>query len=408
MRRKPYKWVIIINNKFMVVNMKKIYLDYSATTPMLPEVLEAMKPYFCEKFGNPSSICSYGKETKFVIDRARKEIASFINAEPDEIFFTSGGTESNNFALKGIAYSNDKNKKNHIITSAIEHHAILEPCKFLERQGYEVTYLPVDKYGLVDPEDVRKAITDKTILISIMHANNEIGTIQPILEIGKIAKEKNILFHTDAVQTLGHVEIDVKKMNVDLLSCSAHKIYGPKGVGFLYIKKGTKITPLFHGGDQEMRKRASTYNTPGIIGFAKAIEIAKKEMVLEGKKLTILRDKLIKGILDNIEESYLNGHPTKRLPGNVNVSFEYIEGESIVLNLDMLGICCSTGSACTSSNLMSSHVILAIGVNPEIAHSSLRFSLGKFTKEEDIDFVIENLPKIVEKLRAMSPLTNKG
>lgn len=383
--------------------MRRIYLDYSATTPMLPEVLEAMKPYFYEKFGNPSSICFFGKEAKNAIDEARELIASFINADPQEIYFTSGGTESNNFALKGIAYANDK--KNHIITSSIEHHAILEPAKFLEKQGYSVTYLPVDKYGLVNPIEVKKAITDKTLLISIMHANNEIGTIQPIEEISKIAKEKNVLFHTDAVQTLGHIDIDVKKMGVDLLSCSAHKVYGPKGVGFLYIKKGTKINPLLHGGDQEMRKRASTYNTAGIIGFAKAIEIAKKEMGKEFEKLTLLRDRLINGILNNIDKSFLNGHPTKRLPNNVNISFEYIEGESIVLNLDFLGICCSTGSACTSSKLMSSHVLLAIGVNPEVAHSSLRFTLGKYTTKEDIDYVIENLPKIVNKLRAMSPLT---
>lgn len=383
--------------------MKRIYLDYSATTPMLSEVLDAMKPYFCEKFGNPSSICSFGKEAKLAIDEARKEIAGFINALPEEIYFTSGGTESNNFALKGIAFANDQKK--HIITSSIEHHAILEPCKFLERQGYEVTYLPVDKYGLVNPEDVRNAITDKTILISIMHANNEIGTIQPINEIAKIAKEKKVLFHTDAVQTLGHVEIDVKKLGVDLLSCSAHKVYGPKGVGFLYIKKGTKINPLLHGGDQENRKRASTYNTAGIIGFAKAIQIAKRDMLPEVKKLSFLRDKLINAILEKIDDSHLNGHPTTRLPNNVNISFEYIEGESIVLNLDMLGICCSTGSACTSSKLMSSHVLLAIGVDPEVAHSSLRFTLGKFTTEEEIDYVIEHLPKIINKLRAMSPLT---
>ncbi len=383
--------------------MKRIYLDYSATTPMLPEVVDAMRPYFCEKFGNPSSVCFYGKEAKKAIDESRKEIACFINAEPDEIYFTSGGTESNNFALKGIAYANDQKK--HIITTSIEHHAILEPCKFLERQGYEVTYLPVDRYGFVNPEDVKKTITNKTVLISIMHANNEIGTIQPIFEIGKIAKEKNVLFHTDAVQTIGHIEVDVKKLGVDLLSCSAHKVYGPKGIGFLYIKKGTKINPLLHGGDQENRKRASTSNTAAIVGFAKAIEIAKKEMVPEGKKLIFLRDKLINTILDRIENSHLNGHPFKRLPNNVNISIEYIEGESIVLNLDMLGVCCSTGSACTSSKLLSSHVLLAIGVDPEVAHSSLRFTLGKSSKEEEIDYVIEKLPKIVEKLRAMSPLT---
>lgn len=383
--------------------MERIYLDYAATTPVYLEVIEAMKPFFCEQFGNPSSICFYGREARKAIEKARREIASFINAETEEIYFTSGGTESNNFALKGVAYANEQKK--HIITSSIEHHAILEPCKFLERQGFQVTYLPVDKYGLVNPLDVKKAITDKTVLISIMHANNEIGTIQPISEIGQAAKEKGILFHTDAVQTLGHMEIDVKNLNVNLLSCSSHKIHGPKGVGFLYIKKGTRITPLLHGGDQENRKRASTYNTAGIVGFAKAVDVAKREMKAEAERLSILRDKLIKSILDKIEDSHLNGHPVKRLPNNVNISIEFIEGESIVLNLDMLGICCSTGSACTSSKLMSSHVLLAIGVEPETAHSSLRFTLGKFTTEKDIDYVIEKLCVIVEKLRAMSPLT---
>jgi len=385
---------------------KTIYLDYAATTFVLPEVIEAMKPYFFDKFGNPSSIYFIGRETKKAIEEARGEIAGFIGAKPNEIYFTSGGTESNNFALKGVAFANKEKK--HIITTQIEHHAVLEPCKFLQSMGYDITYLPVDRWGLISIQNLKDAITDKTILISVMHANNEIGTIQPIAEIGEIAKENNILFHTDAVQTLANIEIDVNKLNVDLLSASAHKLYGPKGVGFLYIKDKTKLIPLLHGGDQENKKRASTHNIAGIVGFAKALEIAKKTMASEVKKNVFLRDKLINFILKNIENTYLNGHPTKRLSNNVNISFEFIEGESMLLNLDMLGICCSTGSACTSSQLVSSHVLLALGVDPEIAHSSLRFTLGKYTQEEDIDYVIKILPKVIEKLRKMSPLTIKG
>ncbi|MFA6502132.1 MAG: IscS subfamily cysteine desulfurase, partial [Parachlamydiales bacterium] len=347
--------------------MKKIYLDNAATTPTLPEVVEAMNPFFFEKFGNPSSSCSYGREANSAIEEARGLIANFINAKKEEIYFTSGGTESNNFALKGVAFANKQKK--HIITTATEHHAILEPCKFLESLGYEVTYLPVDKYGLVNLEDLENAITDQTFLISVMHANNEIGTIQPIYEIGKLAKERKILFHTDAVQSFGHLEIDVEKMNIDLLSASSHKLYGPKGVGLIYIRKGTKINSLLHGGDQENKKRASTQNTAGIVGFAKAVEIAKTEMAKEALKLTKLREMLIKGILSNIEDTTLNGHPVLRLPNNVNICFEFIEGESILLNLDMMGICSSTGSACNSSKLVSSHVLLAIGISPELAHS---------------------------------------
>lgn len=382
--------------------MKNIYLDYAATTPTLPAVIDAMKPYFFEKFANPSSVCSFANESKKAIEDARETIANFINADPNEIYFTSGGTESNNFALKGVAFANKE--KNHIITCAIEHHCTLEPCNFLKSQGFDITFIPVDKYGLIAPEDIRKAITNKTCLISIMHANNEIGTLQPVEEIAKIAKENNVLFHTDAVQTLGSMDIDVKKLNIDLLSASAHKLYGPKGVGFLYIKKGTKISSLLHGGDQERSKRASTYNTPGIVGFAKAIEIIQKDMQKESQRLAFLRDKLIKGILDNIEDSCLNGHPIKRLSNSVNVSIKYIEGESIVMNLDMLGICSATGSACTSSRLASSHVLLAIGVDPEVAHSSLRFTLGRFTTEEDINYVLKVLPGVIKKLRLMSPL----
>ncbi len=387
--------------------MRRIYLDHAATTPTDPEVVKAMSPYFTDKFGNPSSLHSFGQEVKEAIEEARGTVASFIGAKPEEIVFTSGGTESNNFVLKGIAYAK-QNKGNHIITTAIEHHAITEPCKFLEKQGFKATYLQVDKQGLVDPGDVKKAVTDKTILISVMHANNEIGTIQPIQEIEKIAKERGIYFHTDAVQTFGHLPINVDELNVDLLSISAHKLYGPKGVGALYIRKGTRISPFMHGGDQENNRRASTHNVPGIVGFGKAVELAKEKMEEEREKLIPLRDKLIKGILDNIDHTRLNGHPTKRLPNNVNVSVEYIEGESMILNLDMEGIACSTGSACTSSSLEPSHVLLALGLSHELAHSSLRFTLGRYTKEEEIDYVLELLPKIVSKLRSMSPLYKKG
>lgn len=386
--------------------MKKIYLDYAATTPTAPQVIEAMLPYFKDSFGNPSSLHSFGQEARRAVEEAREKVASFIGAKPEEITFTSGGTESNNFALKGVAYAL-KNRGNHIITSSIEHHSITEPCKFLEKEGFKVTYLPVDKFGLVDPHQVKKAITDKTILISIMHANNEIGTIQPIAEIAKIAKEYNIYFHTDSVQTFGHLPINVEELDVDMLSISAHKLYGPKGVGAIYIRKGTKIYSFMHGGDQEKGRRASTHNVPGIVGLAKAVELAEKEMLSEKERLTVLRDKLIKGILNKIDHTRLNGHPTQRLPNNVNISVEYIEGESMILNLDMEGIACSTGSACTSSSLESSHVLLSIGLPPEVAHGSLRFTLGRYTKEEDIDYVLEVLPRVVDKLRSMSPLYKK-
>ena len=383
--------------------MKRIYLDYAATTPTDPEVVKAILPYFTDKFGNPSSVHSFGQEAKGAIEYARERIANLIGARQEEIIFTSGGTESNNFSLKGIAYAN-KTKGNHLITSAIEHHAITEPCKFLEKQGFKITYLQVDEYGLVDPQAVKEAITDKTILISIMQANNEIGVIQPIQEIGIIAKEKGVCLHTDAVQTFGHLPINVDELNVDLLSISAHKLYGPKGVGALYIRKGTRITTFMHGGDQEKNRRASTHNVSGIVGFGKAVELAKEKMDEERGKLVPLRDKLIKGILDNIDHARLNGHPVKRLPNNVNISVEYIEGESMILNLDMEGIACSTGSACTSSSLEPSHVLLALGLSHELAHGSLRFTLGRYSKEEEIDYVLGVLPKIVHKLRSMSPL----
>jgi len=365
-----------------------------------------MLPFFSQMYGNPSSLHAFGQEAKHAIEEARYIVAQFIGARQEEIIFTSGGTESNNSAIKGVACAR-RDKGNHIITSKIEHHAVLETCHFLEKQGFEVTYIPVDEFGIVDPADVKKAITGKTILISIMHANNEIGTIEPIAEIGKIAREKGIYFHTDAVQTLGHLSIDVSELNVDLLSASGHKLYGPKGVGILYVRKGVRMLPFMHGGDQEQGRRASTHNVPGIVGFGKAVELAKEEMAKEIKQLTLLRDKLIKGILDKIEYARLNGHPAERLSNNVNVSISYVEGESMLLNLDMEGIACSTGSACTSSSLEPSHVLAAIGLSHELAHGSLRFSLGRLTSEEDIDYCLTRLSGIVRKLRAMSPLYKK-
>lgn len=383
--------------------MKRIYLDYAATTPTHPEVVKAMLPYFTESFGNPSSIYSYGQEAKEAVETARAQVARLINARTEEIVFTSGGTEADNFALKGVALANDA-KCNHIITSTIEHHAVLESAKYLEQRGFQVTYLPVDKYGLVDPSDVKKAITNKTILVSVIHANNEVGTIEPIAEIGRITRETGVYFHTDAVQTVGHIPVNVNELGVDLLSMSAHKLYGPKGVGALYIRKGTKIVSLLHGGEQERRRRASTENVPGIVGLGKAAELARPEIDEEARRLTLLRDKLTKNLLERIEHTQLNGHPTRRLPNNVNISVEYVEGESMCLNLDLEGICASTGSACSSSSAEPSHVLLALGILPQQAHGSLRFTLGKWTTEEDIERVLEVLPGIVSKLRAMSPL----
>lgn len=383
--------------------MKRIYLDYAATTPVHPEVVKAMLPYLSGSFGNPSSIHSYGQEAREAVEEARGKVATLIGAGIDEIFFTSGGTEADNTALKGIAFANES-KGNHIITSAIEHHAVIEACKFLGKRGFEVTCLPVDKYGLVDPGDVKKAITSKTILISVMHANNEVGTIEPIAEIGRIAREAGIYFHTDAVQTVGHIPVDVNELMADLLSMSSHKLYGHKGVGALYIRKGVRITPFMHGGGQEKGRRSGTENVPGIVGLGKAAEIARQEISQEAERLTNLRDRLIAGITGRIEHTHLNGHPLRRLPNNINVSIDYIEGESMLLNLDLEGICASTGSACSSSSLEPSHVLMAIGLPHEQAHGSLRFSLGKWNVEEDIDKVLQVLPGVVSKLRAMSPL----
>lgn len=387
--------------------MRRIYLDYAATTPTHPLVLKAMLPWFTDGFGNPSSIHSFGQEAKGAIEEAREKVARLVGAKSDEIVFTGSGTEADNFAIKGVAYAKEHEGK-HIITTAIEHHAVMETCKFLEKRGFKLTYLSVDRDGLVDLGEVKKAITDETILISVMHANNEIGTIEPIQEIARIAKDREICFHTDAVQTVGHLPVDVDELKVDLVSISAHKLCGPKGVGALYIRKGTKIVPFMHGGEQEHGRRASTQNVPGIVGFGKACQLAQEEMGQEKERLETLRDKLIKGILNRIDHVHLNGHPTQRLPNNVNISLEFVEGESILLNLDLMGIAASTGSACSSSVLEASHVLLALGLPHESAHSSLRLSLGQETTEKDIDYVLEKLPQIVKKLRTMSPLYKPG
>jgi len=382
--------------------MRRIYLDYAATTPTHPDAVKVMEPYFTDAFGNPSSIYSYGQEAKGAIEEAREKVAALIGAHDDEIVFTSGGTEADNFAVKGAAFASSE--RNHIITSAIEHHAVIETCKFLQRHGFEVTYLPVDKDGLVDPYDAKQAITDKTALISVMHANNEIGTIEPIAELAAIAREAGVCMHTDAVQTPGQLPVSVDDLGMDLLSMSAHKFYGPKGVGALYIRKGTRMAAFMHGGGQERNRRGGTENVPGLVGFGKASEIAREAVPEESVRLTRLRDYLMKSILEQIDGVRLNGHPTQRLPNNVNVSIDYVEGESMLLNLDLEAICASTGSACSSSTLEASHVLLALGLTHEQAHSSLRFTMGKWTTSEDMDGVLEVLPRIVYKLRAMSPL----
>lgn len=380
-----------------------VYMDHAATTYTKPEVLESMMPYFTEQFGNASSIYTFGRRSKAAIEEAREKVAKALNALPDEIYFTGGGSEADNWAIKGVALAN-RNKGNHIITTKIEHHAVLHACEYLEKKGFEVTYLDVDEYGMINLDELKNAITDKTILITIMFANNEIGTIQPIAEIGKIAKEKGVYFHTDAVQAVGNVEIDVKEMNIDMLSLAGHKFYGPKGVGALYIRKGVRIDNLIHGGGQERKRRAGTENLPGIVGLAKAIEIATSNIEEHNKRIMAMRDRLLKGIMEKIPYTKLNGHPEKRLPGNINVSFEFIEGESLLLLLDHYGICASTGSACSSGSLDPSHVLMAIGLPHEIAHGSLRLSLGDLNKEEDVDYVLEVLPNIVQRLRDMSPL----
>jgi cysteine desulfurase len=382
--------------------MHPIYLDYAATTPTDKRVIEAILPYFGDVYGNPSSLHAFGQEAKAAVERAREKIASLLGTDPAEIVFTSGGTESDNFAIKGVAYANRK-KGNHIITSAIEHPAVLETCRFLEKEGFKVSYLPVDGEGMVDPASVADAITDQTILISIMHANNEIGTIQPIAEIGRLARSRDVYFHTDAVQSFGQIPVAVDELNVDLLSATAHKLYGPKGVGLLFIRKGTRITPFMHGGEQEQGRRSSTLNVPGIVGFGKAVELARASLTEEAARLTVMRDRCIHGLFDRLDGIRLNGHPTRRLPNNINISARHVEGEGMILSLDMLGIACSTGSACSSSSMETSHVLTAIGLPKEFSHGSLRISLGRCTKEVDIDTVLETLPQVIGRLRALSP-----
>jgi cysteine desulfurase len=387
--------------------MNRIYLDNAATTRVAPEVIQAMLPCFDEIYGNPSSLHSFGLDAKNVIEASRQKIAVFINAQPDELIFTGSGTESNNTVIKGIALSL-RDRGDHIITTAIEHHAVHEALHFLEKEGFKVTYLLNDDTGLVDPGDLKRAITKRTILVSVMHANNEIGTIEPVKELGAVCREAGVYFHTDAVQTFGHIPIDVKAMNIDLLSASAHKLYGPKGTGLLYVRKGIDMTPLLHGGDQEKKRRASTHNTPGIAGLGKAVELAAREMEDETAREIRLRDRLISALLEAIPESKLNGHRELRLPNNINMSFAHAEGEAILLHLDMEGIAASTGSACTSSSLEPSHVLAACGRKGELAHGSLRLSLGRTTTEEELDRVINVLPPTIERLRAMSPSYKKA
>jgi len=387
--------------------MRRVYMDHGAGMPLDSRVFEAMKPYFGENYGNPSSSHSSGNVARNAVESARENVARLVAAEkPQEVIFTSGGTESNNLAIKGFVYRNRK-KGNHIVTTAIEHMSVINVCKFLQKQGFEVTYVPVDKQGIVDLEKLEDAINDKTILISVMYANGEIGTVQPIREIGKLAQENSIGFHVDAVAAAGQVPINVKDENIDLLSISSNDMYGPKGVGALYIKSGTKIQPINQGGGQERGLRSGTENVQGIVGMGKAADVAKMEMEAEGKRLASLRDKLIKGVLDKIDYSFLNGHPTERLPNNANLRFSYIEGESLILGLDMYGVQVSSGSACTSKTLEPTHVLLAIGLAHEEAHGSLVFTLGKQNSEEDVDYVLEMLPDVVKRLRALSPLTPK-
>lgn len=386
--------------------MKNVYMDYSATTPVKKEVLDAMLPYFSEHFGNPSSLYSIAQESKEALEKARGQVASLIGAKANEVFFTAGGSEADNWALEGVADAL-KDKGNHIITTKIEHHAILHTAEYLEKHGIDVTYLDVDAKGRVNPVDVEKAITDKTVLISIMMVNNEVGTIEPIKEIAEIAHNHGILLHTDAVQALGNVPIDVDNMGIDLMSMSGHKIYGPKGVGALYIRKGTKISNFIHGGAQEMKKRAGTENLAGIVGFGKAAELAKENLESHINRVSELRDYFISEVTSKIPDTIVNGSMEHRHPGNANISFEYIEGESMLILLDMNGISVSTGSACSSKSLTPSHVLSAMGIPVERIHGTLRFTIGDPTTKEDIDYVIEKLVEIVQKLRELSPVSRE-
>ncbi len=381
--------------------MKKVYLDYAASTPVDPRVIRAMMPYFFNEPGNSMSLHGFGRIANDAVEKARLQVASLMKAQPEEMVFTGSATESNNLALKGTAEANQKRGK-HIIISPIEHDCVMESALWLEKKGFEITRLKVNKYGLVDLKQLKKAIKKDTILVSIMHASNEIGTVQPIKEIGRICREKGVYFHTDAAQSLGKLPIDVNKMNIDLLTGSSHKMYGPKGAACLFVRRGVNINPILHGGGQESGLRSSTLNVPAIVGFGFACSIALKKMSAESEKQIKLRDKLIKGVL-KIKGSYLNGHPSQRLPNNANFRFDFIEGESLVMQLDLSGIAVSTGSACSSAKLEPSHVLIAIGLKPEQAHGSLRLSLGRWTSKEDIDFVLKVLPKVIKKLRSISP-----
>jgi cysteine desulfurase len=383
--------------------LRKVYLDHGATTPVRQEVIEAMMKVYQEVYGNPSSIHQFGRPARKLIEEAREKVAKAINADPKEIVFTGSGTEADNIAIVGGARANKK-KGNHLITSVVEHHAALDAFKALEKEGFEVTYLPVDEYGQVSVEDFKNALRDNTVLVSIMHGNNEVGTIMPIAEIGAICRAKKILFHTDAVQSVGKIKVDVKELNVDFLALSGHKIYGPKGIGVLYMRRGVRTQPLYYGGGQERKLRPGTENVPNIVGLGIAIELAVAEMEQESARMTKLRDRLIKGILESIPETRLNGPTTNRLPHNANVSIEYIEGEALILSMDMKGMAVSSGSACTSGSLDPSHVLMAMGLTHTTAHGSLRMTLGHSTTDEDVDYVITELKPIVEKLRAMSPV----
>jgi len=383
--------------------MKKIYMDHNATAPVHPAVLDAILPYYKDSYGNASSVHTFGREARIAMEKAREKIAEFIGAQPREIIFTSGGTEADNFAIVGTANQNAEKGK-HIITTAIEHPAVMNTCKHLETRGFEVTYLGVDRYGIVDMDALREAIRDDTILITIMYANNEIGTVEPMKEIGEIASEKGIILHSDAVQAVGKIPVNVDEAGVDLMSMSAHKLYGPKGVGVLYMRRGTKVEKLMRGGHQERNLRPGTENVPGILGLGKAVEIAASDMKEEGKRLFRITEKLREGLQDQLERVFANSHPTERLPNTMNLSFDYLEGESILLNLDIKGVAVSTGSACTSGSLEPSHVMLALGLPVATAQGAIRFSLGRFNTEADVDYVLEELPPIIKRLRSMSPL----
>ncbi len=380
---------------------RRVYLDHNASTPVHPEVIEAMLPYLGERYGNPSSIHAFGQEARDGLETARERIARFLRVGKDEIVLTSGGTESDNLAVKGVAAARGSG---HIVTSRIEHHAVLRTCQTLERQGFAVTYLPVDEHGLVDPDDVRRAIRPDTILVTVMHANSEVGTIEPIEEIGRVVRERGIPFHVDGVQTFGKVPVDVEGSGIDLLSFSSHKIYGPKGVAGLYVRKGTKMAAIQHGGEHERRRRAGTENVPGIVGLGKAVEVRGREMAAEAARLTALRDRLTEGVRARVPEARVNGHPARRLPGTANLGFRHVESESIVLGLDLKGVAVSAGSACTSGNVEPSHVLVAMGVPLDWAMGAVRCSLGRSTTAEDVDYVIECVEPIVRKLRAASPV----